>query len=57
MKNKEIKLKINKFLPKINVWKYKTALIAHENAKIEAVKGHGLGSTKWKGCFCNFFNG
>ena len=35
---------------------YKTPPIAEEKADIDAAKGHGLGSTKWKGCRCKFLD-
>ena len=35
---------------------YKTPPIAQEKAEKAAVKGQGLGSTKWKGCLCKFLD-
>ena len=36
-------------LPSLKTWKYKTPPIVQINADRDAVKGQGLGSTKWKG--------
>ena len=52
---KEINPKINTKLPIWKVWKYNTAPFTVIKAEIEAKKGHGLGSTKWYGCFWNKF--
>lgn len=48
--SKKLKLKTKE--PCLNACIYKTPPTAQEKAEKDATKGHGLGSTKWKGCRC-----
>ena len=51
IKIKKNKLVNNKNWPWLYPWKYITPPVVVPNAAIEVIKGHGLGSTKWKGWF------
>ena len=48
IKIKKNKLVNNKNWPWLYPWKYITPPVVVPNAAIEVIKGHGLGSTKWK---------
>ena len=50
--NNKVKPLISKKLPLTKACIYKTPPIAHEKAEKAEKNGHGLGSTKWKGCRC-----
>ena len=51
-------VKINKLNPRVAInpdplypWKVITPPVVVNKAPVEAANGHGLGSTKWNGCF------
>ena len=57
MVNNNIKKLLNKIiLPCLYACIYKTPPVVHEKAVNAEIKGHGLGSTRWKGCLCKFLD-